>query len=151
MMFRTHLIFGVFISLLLLNLGEWYYVFLFVLSGALLPDIDFSRSKVGRKFGFISEVIEFLFGHRKLFHSWFFAVLLSFIVVYFFNFNYGLLFFIGYLSHLVSDGLTKEGVRLFHPLKYKIRGMFRSGGSLEFVFFIFFIVLNLFLVYNMWW
>lgn len=148
-MFRSHLVFGLFVSLVLLSLGKWYEVLFFVLLGSLIPDIDFSRSKVGRKFGFISEVIEFVFGHRRLFHSLFFAILLGFLIYYLFNLRFGILFFIGYLSHLVVDGLTKEGVRLFHPLKYKVKGVFRSGSVLESLFFLFFVVFNVFLVYRM--
>jgi len=143
------LVFGLFVSLVLLSLGKWYEVLFFVLLGSLIPDIDFSRSKVGRKFGFISEVIEFVFGHRRLFHSLFFAILLGFLIYYLFNLRFGILFFIGYLSHLVVDGLTKEGVRLFHPLKYKVKGVFRSGSVLESLFFLFFVVFNVFLVYRM--
>jgi len=143
------LVFGLFVNLVLLSLGKWYEVLFFVLLGSLIPDIDFSRSKVGRKFGFISEVIEFVFGHRRLFHSLFFAILLGFLIYYLFNLRFGILFFIGYLSHLVVDGLTKEGVRLFHPLKYKVKGVFRSGSVLESLFFLFFVVFNVFLVYRM--
>ena len=151
MMFKTHLVFGIFIALLLIGLEKWYYVGLFVLSGALIPDVDFSKSKIGRKFGFVSEFIEFLFGHRKLFHSVFFALFLSLVILYFWNLNYGALFFSGYLGHLVVDGLTKEGIMMFHPLRYKIKGLMKSGGILEFLFFLIFVVFDVFLVWNTWW
>lgn len=104
--------------------------------GALLPDIDNTRSTLGRKFGIISKGIQRMAGHRTLFHSLLGLVLgsilaigLERIVIYSLGLHgytvpadlidtshlvfVGVLF--GCIMHIAADALTLGGVPLFWP------------------------------------
>ena len=101
MIFRTHLAFGLLLGLLLVdkfNLDKWLFLLL-ILLGSALPDIDHPKSKIGKNFGFLSKIINFIFGHRKWIHSIFFLIVLSFLIRSLFN-DLWIPFFIGYFSHL---------------------------------------------------
>jgi len=144
MMFKTHLLFGLFVSLLLFShfdLNPLIFILVLVFC-SILPDIDHSKSWIGRRFKIISWIINFIFGHRKLIHSLFFALALSLVIKIFFN-NYYIPFAFGYLSHLFLDGLTKQGIYLFYPLKFRIRGFIKTNGIIEKIFLVFLFVLNL--------
>ncbi|MCK5629486.1 MAG: metal-dependent hydrolase, partial [Nanoarchaeota archaeon] len=68
MNYKTHLAFGIFVSLLVLKVIHIENQILFVIICAffaLLPDIDQSRSKFGRQFRPLSFVLK----HRGLMHS----------------------------------------------------------------------------------
>ena len=138
MMFRTHLVFGFLFGLLassIFNVGNIYLFMLFVLFAAGLPDIDHPKSKYGRRLGIISKAINLVAGHRGIFHSLLFALLFG-IAFWYFNKTIGLGIFIGYLSHLIGDGLSREGVNLLYPFsKLEIRGFFRVGSFIEHILF----------------
>lgn len=137
-MFKTHLIFSFLIALLIFNyfnLNPILFV-IFVLIGNLIPDIDHSKSKIGRKVWPISLIINFIFGHRGLFHSLFFAVIISLLIKIIIN-DYAIPFFIGFLSHLFIDALTKQGVSFLYPFKFlKIKGFIRTNSFLEKILFL---------------
>lgn len=134
MIFRTHLIFAFLIGLFFDTKS-----LIFVLFGSLIPDLDYSRSKIGRKIIF-SKLLNILFGHRNFFHSLLFGFILSFFVFLIFN-KYWVFILIGYLSHLFLDCLTKEGVMLFYPFEFKIKGIIKTNGIVENILFIVFIFL----------
>jgi len=136
-MFKTHLVAGLLVGLLLnqwLSFG-WLFVLLFVLA-SVLPDVDSSASKVGRKFGLVSEVIEFFFGHRGFFHSVFVGLGLGLVLWGYGYKSYGLAVFFGYLLHLVLDAFTRHGIRFFWPFAWKVRGVVKTGGMVEWVLFL---------------
>lgn len=86
---------------------------------SLVPDIDMPNSKLGRKLGFISKIINKLFGHRTITHSILWAIPL---VILFINNNYSFLILgalIGFLSHIFSDTFTRGGVPWLWPFKKK--------------------------------
>ncbi len=141
-MFKTHLFFALFISFLFLNYFNLNYFILVLVFSAVFPDIDHGKSWIGRKVKPLSFIINFIFGHRKFIHSLFFALILSFILKIFFN-NYYIPFLIGFLSHLVLDILTKQGVYLFYPFKFRIHGFIKTNGIFERVFLVFLVVANL--------
>jgi len=149
MMFRTHLVFGFLFGLLvssIFNVGNIYLFMLFVLFAAGLPDIDHPKSKYGRRLGIISKAINLVAGHRGIFHSLLFALLFG-IAFWYFNKTAGLGIFIGYLSHLIGDGFSREGVNLLYPFsKLEIRGFFRVGSFIEHILFFILLGLSLFLV-----
>ena len=139
MMWHTHLAFGLFVALLFPF--SWLFVFL-VLIGSLLPDLDSTKSKFGRKV----KVIGWLFGHRKFVHSIIFGVLL-FVILYWFGFGYlGLGLLVGMFSHLVLDAFTKEGVRFFYPFKFKLRGLIKTNGFLEKGLFVLLVVVDVIMI-----
>lgn len=137
MLFFTHIIFSVLIFVFFFNFNVLN--FLILLFGTMFVDIDSTTSFLGRKF----KIISFLFGHRKFFHSIFSAVFFS-ILLYLINYNFAKFFFIGYVSHLFLDSLTKKGIKLFYPLNYSIKGFIKVGSFLEYV--LFFILLCLVII-----
>ena len=144
MMATTHLLFGFLFGLFGIQFLHPYNQVLFmilVLFGSLLPDIDHPRSKLGRKVKFVS----WLFEHRGFTHSIYALILVALIsnsLTSNLNNTYGLL--IGFMSHLVADSLSKEGVMFFHPLsKAKIRGIITTGSAAEYVLFVFLLALTI--------
>ena len=137
MMFKTHLIGGLLFGLLLNSFFEfgWVFLVLFIL-GSVLPDIDSSGSKVGRKFGLVSEVIEFFFGHRGFFHSIFIGLGLGLVLWGYGYHSYGVGLFLGYLLHLCLDALTMHGIRFFWPFEWKVKGIVKTGGMVEWLLFL---------------
>lgn len=87
-----------------------------VVAGALMPDLDY------------------IIWHRKLLHNVF--VLIG---AFLYNFAFG----IGWLSHLLLDGLTMYGVAWFWPIyRRRIRlAKFKTGGIVDSILFIVFLVL----------
>ena len=104
--------------------------------GSVMPDIDKPTSKIGRKFFIkpISTYIHKKYGHRTITHSAILSlVFLSLLVCssymfkdipFYFYSNFTIGFSVGYISHLVLDSLTVEGIPLFYPFdKTKYRFM----------------------------
>ena len=149
MNYKTHLAFGFLLGYLAfqyISTNNIYVFFAFVLIGAFLPDIDFSGSKIGKKFRITSFLIEKLFRHRGIFHSLFTAILLSVVVFIFTNKIYALAFFIGYLSHLISDGLTKTGINFLHPfMNLRLTGFIETNSFSETLFFVSILAIIVFL------
>jgi inner membrane protein len=146
-MFKTHLMFSLLVSLIIFkyfNLNPLIFILIFILT-AILPDIDHAKSKIGRKFFIFSWIINLFFGHRKLIHSILFAGFLALIIKLLFN-NYFIPFFLGYLSHLFLDILTKQGLKIFYPFKFQIKGFIRTNSLIEKLFLLILIVLNVYYV-----
>ena len=137
MMFKTHIAFGSLAALFAiqyLNPRNQLLFFLIVVFGSALPDIDSPNSKIGRKV----KVIGWLFKHRGFFHS-FIALALFSLLFYSLSNNmlYSAAFFFGYLSHLVIDAFTLEGIAPLHPISTRrINGFIRTGHFIEFVVFV---------------
>lgn len=114
------------------SLGSWG-VFLFAcLFGSVFLDIDHPNSFIGRRMKVTSFVVHHTLGHRGFTHSLlfvfgasFFSYLLLLIVFshvgsFLFvahSFSFG--FFLGMVSHLLLDMMTKSGVPLLHPFSKK--------------------------------
>lgn len=147
MMFKTHLVFGFLIALLalkFLEVSNKYFFIAMVLFASVIPDLDIRKSKVSRKTWPFSRILNFLFKHRGFIHSiW--PPILIFLV---FNKSIlGFAFFIGYFSHLIIDGLTKEGIALFQPVfKIKLRGFIKTNSFFENVFFILILFLSIYML-----
>jgi len=110
--------------------------FSMVALGALLPDIDNARSTMGQRFGWISEEIQHIAGHRTIFHSLlglllglFLALGMEQLIVVLLA-QRGFIFpaqivekshlvlvavLIGCILHIFADGLTEGGVPLLWP------------------------------------
>ncbi|MFC1753083.1 metal-dependent hydrolase [Thermoproteota archaeon] len=134
MMALTHLAFGfltALFSIQFLHPKNQILFLILVMFGSLLPDLDHPRSKLGRK----TKVLAWLFQHRGFMHS-IYAVIIMFMLsrLIFWNAIYVWALPLGYLSHLVSDSFSKEGIMFFHPLsKAKLRGIVRTGSSAEYI------------------
>jgi len=152
MQFRTHLalafLFGLFyLGLIGYSLSEGGWILILFLLGALLPDIDHFSSWLNNKLK-ITKVLALFLQPRGIMHSLFFAVSIFFVIGLFWDFDYATAIFLGYLSHLLGDLLTKDGLRLFQPFgQLKISGFFKTGKLFErfiFILLIILIVLKLF-------
>ncbi len=134
-LFYTHLLIGIIVFLLTKDLfsGGSQLVFFFVLLlGSLLPDIDEQRSRINQWSGLIGKVIAFFAKHRGFFHSLLFFVLSFVLVDFFWNFYYATALFLGYLAHLIGDGITRRGVYVFYPFSaFKLKGPLKVGGVME--------------------
>jgi inner membrane protein len=92
--------------------------------GSLSPDLDNSKSWLGRLFPFISKPIENKFSHRTLTHSlfaivfiWSIAVIVKFL---FFTGNFNpIAFAIGYTSHILIDCASVQGVKILYPFSMR--------------------------------
>lgn len=121
------------------------------LIGGLAPDIDqptstfWSRIPVGNIIG--RAVHPLLGGHRFISHSIFGIILFGFLVKFFLNLISGVLivdmnviwwaFMIGYVSHLIMDTLTRDGVPWLFPIPVRIgippfkAFRLKTGGMIE--------------------
>ncbi len=146
---------------ILLNF-DYHYIFYFLLVailGSIFPDIDEPNSYIGRRFYIISKIFKKIFGHRGFTHSLFglvVFVLLFYLFIFFFFSNFIIypyfiiLFFgIGYLSHLIGDFITSNGIPLLYPFYNKrfSLSLFSTGSAGEDLFRIFLGLLFIFLVY----
>ena len=129
-------------------------IFILIISnivGALLPDIDQASNRLWDLLpggNFIGKILRNIFlSHRTLSHSLIgialFYYLFKWLLPKIFNpilVDPNLILaslMIGYLSHLVADGLTEEGLPVLFPLKYKFgippikKWRIKSGGWFE--------------------
>ena len=137
-MFKTHFIFGLFLALLTFNYFPDLNKFLFILialTSAIFLDIDEENSFIGRRTRPLSNIINIIFKHRGFIHSLLFISLISILIWTFYE-NYYIPFLIGTLSHLFLDSLTVSGVRLFYPLKFRTRFIFKTSGFFDYLFFL---------------
>ena len=136
MLFHTHLMFGIVSFILfspLFSGGNEVLFLVLVLFGSILPDIDDGHSKIKKASGVLGSVVSFLFKHRGILHSLVIVVVL-FVVIGLWNSYYAWALCIGYLSHLLSDGLTPMGVQCLYPFSsFKLRGPIKVGGIGEWV------------------
>ena len=150
MMFKTHFALSILIALLIIIFfgipNKIIFVFIIMASSS-FPDIDSGKSKIGRKFTIISKIINMFFGHRKFFHSVFPALILFLIFIYFNMFYLGLAVFIGYLTHLLGDSITNEGIMHLYPIsKFNISSILKTGSFTEFILFLIFSLLDVVLI-----
>jgi inner membrane protein len=95
-------------------------------AGALVPDLDAEDSTIEHEMGLVGNVVNIVIKkvlgikHRGVMHS---AVAVAFATVAAMSLGYylggywdvGLVFGIGYASHVFADGLTRSGVHLLWP------------------------------------
>jgi membrane-bound metal-dependent hydrolase YbcI (DUF457 family) len=112
---------GLFCSLFSINIfGNPLYLSL-CLFGSLLPDIDHTKSLIGKLFYPIAKWISVKFGHRTITHSIFFLIAIVFISffldkLFFQNYDITIIVFFSVFSHLLFDMLTLQGIPLFYPI-----------------------------------
>lgn len=138
MLFRTHLIIGIFFGIIFSIFFENSFLFvLLVVLFSLIADIDIQFSKIGRRK--CLRPIQWLAGHRKIFHSFIFVIVVG-LVISFFSVFAMWAFLLGYSLHIVFDSLTKMGTQPLYPFEFRVRGFIKTGGWIEaFIFVLFFI------------
>lgn len=88
--------------------------------GSLLPDIDHTKSWIGKSVYPIAKWLSKTYGHRTITHSIFFLVGIFFISLFIeknFREDYSIstIVFFSILSHLIFDMVTVAGIPLFYP------------------------------------
>jgi len=150
MLLRTHLVFSVAIYFLLLhflNIPNPLFFLLFILLATFLVDIDSEKSKAGNHW--YLRPFQWLTVHRGVVHSVFFGLLASLLLAGLNNWA-GFGFFVGYLSHLSLDFMTRSGVAFLWPLTNRKFGLFvKSGGLLEVVLFVLLLLGDIFWLFRM--
>jgi len=91
-----------------------------ILLGALLPDIDTTKSVIGRLVKPVAKIINRKYGHRTITHSLIAligltAVISAFQAAYFPGLAIAQVFGLAYASHLLLDMVTVQGIPLFYP------------------------------------
>ncbi len=121
----THVIFAILLFLLFNFIFRFpLYVSIFAFIGAMIPDIDLKPKKY----------------HRKLLHNVWVLILILFagFSLSLIDRMFAIAFSIGFLSHLIIDGITPMGIMPFWPIKKpRIRGPIKTGGWGEFAVMIF--------------
>lgn len=152
MMFKTHVVFSIFISLLFikyLNPENEILFFLLVIFFGVFPDIDEKKSKISRKTRILSWPLRLFSKHRGIFHSIFFPIIFLFVFMLSGFYIEGFAVVIGYLSHLLLDSVNYGGIKPFYPVfNYKIKGFMKSGKILDYLLFIIFLILDLVLLFS---
>ena len=141
MMFKTHLVLGLIAALLsikYLNPSSWAVFGTLLVIASLAPDIDLSKSTIGRKFWPVSSAINFMFGHRGLIHTIFPPLIAALALMIAGQGMLGIAFATGYMTHLLADAATVQGIMLFFPFsRTRASGPVRTGGMLEYgIFFL---------------
>jgi len=111
-----YLITGLTASLFDINIFDHIPTMIFIGLFSLLPDIDHSKSLIGRIFYPISRYIMKHYSHRTITHS-FMAVIVVYCLTSLISPRSGFLFTTAYISHLIVDMLTVQGVQFLYPFK----------------------------------
>ena len=129
----THVLFGILLGLLAKPYipGDAVIYYTFVIIGSILPDIDHEGSTINKVIP-LTKWFARLFTHRGIFHTVFPAIALFFVLGYFSTTLVALALVVGYIAHLISDGMTVMGVDLLHPIsQFRIQGFIHTGGKAE--------------------
>ena len=113
---------GIFGSLLGINILSDQKLLPVILVACLLPDIDHTKSLIGKVFLPISRVLNMRYGHRTITHSLVALVALTGIIgvfqsSFFPTIKVAQVFGLAYGSHLLLDMVTVQGIPLFYPFK----------------------------------
>lgn len=163
MMFASHLLFSLIVFLFAdsfyLNLSGLKFFAGVVVTSVLcgLPDIDTSKSRIGRKHSKVSWVVRRFTKHRGALHSplVLFLVSCSLVVpLYFLTekwFKWLIIINIPLQSHAFADFLT-ERTSFFYPFRKRGLGLFRTGSFSEKVFIngLVILCLGLFYYFSEW-
>jgi inner membrane protein len=114
---------GFFASLWSINVFSSIPYFGAVVVGSLLPDIDHTKSIIGKLFYPLARWLDRRFGHRTVTHSLLFLIGVTVLTVLLESFlqspdhNIALILFFSVLSHFILDMVTLQGIPLFYPFR----------------------------------
>lgn len=132
---RTHLLFSLICFLVyreFFSPMQPFLFFLFTLFAALLPDLDEATSTLGKKFFPVSALLQWIFGHRGLLHSFFVPIFFFLLATFFQQKEVGIALMLGYGSHILFDMTTVSGIRPAYPVSsWRIRGPLHTGSWAE--------------------
>lgn len=144
MLGRTHLALSLFLSSLFFSnysfdvMSDLVLFSIFII-GSIFPDIDSKDSLIGRKV----KLIPFLFKHRGFFHSIWSLIMFSLLLGLLIKPIAGIFFALGFSLHLLLDGISKEGIKIFNK---KIKGPIRVGSIYEHLLYLVLLMLSLFFI-----
>jgi len=95
------------------------------LIATLFPDLDLN--------------LKFFVKHRGIFHSFIFLSLITFFFVLFLP-VVAFPLFLGYGLHLFADSFTLMGIQPFYPFRGKSSGKIRTGGKVDLLLFLCFLI-----------
>ena len=145
MLFKTHFVIALFFVLVFFSYVENPLVFLPVaFLATVLPDIDSRFSKIGHYK--LSRIFNFFVHHRGVMHSFTFLAFISSLIFLFFR-EILLPFAFAYSLHLLLDAFTVSGIMPLYPLKWRTKGKIKTGGFLEGILFVSFLLMDLFLLF----
>ena len=155
MLFSFFMILGIYELFPILNKYDpFIYALILALFGSIFPDIDHPRAYISRGYwSILSAAIRKTTGHRGWTHSLFGAGLFTgilLLILWYFKVSLFLAFgfFLGYLSHLISDSLNPTGVNWFWPKRKRYGiGLIRTGSRSEDLFAVIIIILTALLIY----
>ena len=132
-----------------LTLGELQLFLASCAIGALLPDIDHSRSFISQKIPIIPQLLSFYTKHRGFTHSLYGLLTVLFILVFVIHtFHLSTVsaggLFVGYLLHIAGDAMTLSGVSFCCKQKLYLLPSFlrfKTGSFKERIFFYFFLLI----------
>lgn len=110
-------------------------VVFFILLGAILPDIDYPESILGKLNPFVWMG---LMNHRGFSHTIPGMLFFCSLAIYLFGWIYSASIAAGYLLHLISDTFTPKGIKWLYPFKQEGYSLahFPTGGVEEAALFI---------------
>lgn len=153
---------GIFASFWNINILSDWKLIAFTTFVCLLPDIDHTKSIIGKFFYPVAKWIQRRYGHRTITHNMNALLLLTLICSLVLNSEYTFLFFFAYLSHIIIDMTTVQGVPFMYPFNNnphvipgKVELRFRTGDlKTETMCFTFFLLMGVFcypLINNGFW
>ncbi|PSX03963.1 metal-dependent hydrolase [Photobacterium angustum] len=113
------------------------------LFGSLLPDIDHPSSTFGKRVKLISYPLSLIFGHRGITHSLFALILIGYFMLSAIDINHGFTLYqwvifsmmVGYLSHIIIDYGSPQGVQLFYPFRRNYRFVIYKTPTMQFIIY----------------
>ena len=152
MLFKTHLALGALAALLVtpyVQTDNPLLFFVICVVCSLLPDVDHPNSKINNKLK-VTKIFAYIFKHRGITHSIWPVLLGILLISVLANSFYAVAFAVGYLSHLLGDAVTKEGVDLLRPWSsLRIRGPMETGSFAESVLFWGIVIVGVIQLFNL--
>lgn len=107
-----------------------------LLLGSVLPDIDETKSWIGRRSRGLAFWVKLIFGHRGLTHSGLILALCLYLLFTLHQPFFAALCF-GAASHIIADLFSKSGIPLFYPLEKKRTSipLYKTGSFVEHIIF----------------
>lgn len=143
---------GIYLSMWDVNIYAQPHFIFFTAFFSLLPDIDHTKSIIGKPFYPIAKYLDKKFGHRTITHSLLCYFMLALVIgmieaTWFSSRIVTTIYLWSYASHLILDMLTVQGVPLLYPFKknacvipgnpkYRLRSSEFKTESIAFVLFI---------------
>jgi inner membrane protein len=111
---------GLFSSFFNANIFSSFDLLAFTAFASLIPDIDHTKSSIGKLFYPLAKFIDRRFGHRTITHSALFLAILCLFSAFIENlfsehYQFTVILFFAVFSHLILDMITVQGIPFFYP------------------------------------